>query len=74
MKASPPADEVILSVRLKSGDFESSLNFSIDAEDSVKKAMVEGWLQLILASFKMGVTELQATIQSEFKEVKKNES
>ena len=63
------ADEVILSVRLKSGDFESSLNFSVDAPYEVKKSMVEGWLELILASFKMGVTELQATTQSELKNV-----
>ena len=59
------ADEVILSVKLKSGDFDSSLHFPVDVPLNVKEAMVASWLELIRTALHTGVTEMTAQLGKE---------
>lgn len=58
MKPKPPFDDkddsVILSVRLASGRFESSIQVPLFASDDEKQTFVEAWLKLMEAGIKCG--------------------
>lgn len=54
-------DVVVLSVRLKSGRFESSLSVPLYAGKEAKKSAVDQWLGLIEFALKSDVREMRAT-------------
>lgn len=58
------ADAVILSVRLASGDFESSLSIPIDAPKLAKDKAVIDWLDIIQVAFRTNATELSVVLSS----------
>lgn len=59
MKAAKP-DTVILSVKLASGGFESSIVIPLDASQRVKDRAAQQWMETIQFALKMGVTQLSA--------------
>lgn len=56
-----PNDVLQLSVKLKSGQFESSLNVPLDDDEDAAKDAIEAWLSMIGYALKAGITDLAAT-------------
>lgn len=56
-------DVAILSVRLKSGGFESSVQIPLDRPKAEKDAAVQKWLKLIAFALENGVTEMAANLE-----------
>lgn len=55
-------DVAILSVRLRSGAFESSVSIPIDESREKKDEAVQRWLKLIAFALENGVTEMSANL------------
>jgi len=60
-------DEIILSVRLRSGTFEASVSVPINdgASESDFNDVVARWLALTATALKHGVSEMRATLTKE---------
>lgn len=62
----PEADDVlILSVRLKSGKFESSLQVPLFAGTDAKQDAVDKWLAMIRFGFETGAKNMDATFDDD---------
>lgn len=48
------SDDLILSVKLANGHFESSIRLPLHAADTEKKAFVDAWLDLMQAGIQVG--------------------
>lgn len=63
MKPSEPEEEVaVLSVRLRSGNFESSVSIPLNASKEVKDKAVGQWLKMIAFALSNDVLELRASL------------
>lgn len=58
-------DVLILSVKLQSGDFESTLKIPFPCEDP--QAVVEKWLDVIQMGFKVGATDMRVQLKEDEK-------
>ena len=56
------ADRLIMSVRLASGDFESSVSISMDASEEEKLRAIERWLKLAHTGLQIGATNIAADL------------
>ncbi len=54
-------DTIVLSVRLKSGGFESSIELPIDATPERRDACVKQWLGMMQAGLAMSGAEVRAS-------------
>lgn len=55
------ADTIVLSVRLKSGGFESSIEVPIDAAPERRDACVRQWLGMMQAGLAMSGADVRAS-------------
>lgn len=58
-------DSLIMSIRLKSGRFESSIEVPLYATNEERKAFVAQWLNLMEAGIKVGSTRRAAKAKPE---------
>lgn len=54
-------DTIILSVRLASGDFESSVSIGISASEDEKQQAILRWLDLAATGLRIGATDIVAS-------------
>jgi len=52
---------VVMTVRLKSGRFESSVELPLNCSDAEKKRFVESWLALMSAGLQCGLSSERAS-------------
>lgn len=55
-------DRLIMSVRLASGDFESSVSIRMDASEAEKMSAIERWLKLAHTGLQIGATNIVADL------------
>lgn len=63
--AAPKPDRLIMSVRLASGDFESSVSIAMDASEEQKLSAIERWLKLAQTGLHIGATNIVADLSSQ---------
>lgn len=66
-----PEDLLTLSVKLKSGRFESSLTVPFPSDKDTHEKSLAAWMQMVQTGFKIGATEMTAILdKAETKMVK----
>ena len=60
---SKPDDTIILSVKLASGRFETSMRFNFPAEPEEFEQQPKAWHEMVQTGFRIGAAEMNATFR-----------